>query len=78
MRYWENEQPVTVDTGRNIIRFFKTAEKLQVSLPYWKDSNGQEKPGRTVTLDIGALRGSPEALKIIRQIAASVDYPDGA
>jgi len=69
-KYWENEQPVTANTGRNVFRYFKTSGKLQVCNPNWIDNGGQEKQGKTVTLDISALRESPAALDIIKQIAA--------
>ena len=66
--YWETERPLEADTGRNVLRYFKEAGKLQISQPNWKDKDGQEKHGKTVTLDVTALKGSPEALDIIKQI----------
>jgi hypothetical protein len=67
-KYWEREQPVMADTGRNILRLFESAGKLQVSMPYWIDTNGEQKPGKTITLDVGALLTSPEALDILRRM----------
>ena len=68
MSYWENEQPTTIDTGKNILRYFKEAGKLQVSQPNWINKENEEKPGKTVTVDLKALKETPEALKLIKQI----------
>lgn len=70
MKYWEQEQPIIVDTGRNVLRFFKEAGKLQISHPNWTDDKGQERQGKTVTLDVGAVQETPEAAEIIQQIIA--------
>ncbi|MDR0453611.1 MAG: hypothetical protein LBH05_02215 [Deferribacteraceae bacterium] len=66
--YLETETPTEADTGKNILRYFKNAGKLQISQPNWKDKDGSEKRGKTVTLDIAALKGNPAALDIIKQI----------
>ena len=67
-KYWENETPQTADTGANVFRYFKKAGKLQISMPYWEDADGNQKPGKTVTLDVAALRESPEAMKLLRGV----------
>jgi len=69
VKYWENEQPTIVNTGRNILKYFKESGKLQICQPNWADDKGQEKQGKTVTLDIAALHNTPEAMEIIKQIA---------
>jgi hypothetical protein len=69
-RYWETETPVTADTGKNVIRYFKGAGKLQVSMPYWTDKDGEQKPGKTVTVDIEAVKATQEALDVFKQIAS--------
>ena len=66
--YWEQETPVEVDTGKNILRYFKQAGKLQVSMPYWTNDAGEKRQGKTVTLDIAALKGNPGALELMRKI----------
>ena len=68
MNYWEQEQPKVVDTGKNILRYFPQAGKLQVCQPNWTDGTGQEKQGKTVTLDIQALTEMPEAVDILKEI----------
>ena len=72
-KYWENEQPLTVDTGRNILRYFKAACKLQVSMPNWTDKNGESKAGKMVTLDLTALRQSSEGTAIFAEIIGDKD-----
>jgi hypothetical protein len=52
-----------------VLRYFGAAGKLQVSMPYWLDKDGEQKPGKTVTLDIEAVRETPAALKLFEQIA---------
>lgn len=39
-KYWETETPITADTGKNILRYFDGAGKLQASMPNWTDLNG--------------------------------------
>jgi hypothetical protein len=65
-KYWENEEPVIVDTGKNVFRLFEDAQKLQVSMPYWLDKSGEKHPGKTVTLDIDAVLKSPEAIDLFK------------
>ena len=69
-KYWENEKPIEADTGKNTMRYFKEAGKLQISGANWQNDKGETIRGKTVTLDITALKGSSEAMSIIKQIAA--------
>ena len=68
MNYWENEQPTIIDTERNVLRYFPQADKLQVCQPSWTDKDGNAKQGKTVTLDLTALRETQEAVELLRQI----------
>jgi hypothetical protein len=63
--YWE-EEPIIVDTGRNILRLFKTAQLLQVSRPNWIGRKGEVFAGLTVTLDVKALLECPDAVEMFR------------
>jgi hypothetical protein len=58
------------DTGKNILRYFEKSGKLQISMPYWTGVDGEQKPGKTVTVDIVAVRSTPDAIEIFRRIAA--------
>ena len=69
MSYWNDEKPVVIDTGKNVLRYYKNSDKLQVSAPNWKDDNGVEKQGKTVTLDIAAVHETSEAIELLKQIA---------
>jgi hypothetical protein len=67
-RYWQEEEPVVVDTGENILRLYENAQKLQISLPYWTSKDGVKTNGKTVTLNIEAVLKSPEAIVLFRGI----------
>ena len=54
-KYWERETPVTIITTKNIIRNYPQAKQLCISRLPWTDSNGVEKPGKGVTLNLLAL-----------------------
>lgn len=68
MDYWNNEQPVVIDTGSNVLRYYKEAEKLQVSLPSWIDREGELRQGKTVAIDVVALKGSAKAVDLLKEI----------
>lgn len=65
--YWENETPTIIKTDKNVLRFYKDAEKLQVSVPDW-DCDGVMRQGRTVTLDVKSLRQNADALHVLNEI----------
>jgi hypothetical protein len=65
-KYWEEEEPIVVDTGENVLRLFEKARKLQVSRAYWTDKSGEKRHGQTVSLDIEAVLKSPEAVDLFK------------
>ena len=70
--WWLDEEPQTIKTDKNVLRWYPNAGKLQVSRPDWTDDSGAAKPGKTVTLDIEGLRLSGDAqaaAAILRSIA---------
>jgi hypothetical protein len=67
-KYWEQEQPVEVSTVKNVFRLFRAAGKLQISMPNWTDSEGNSKPGKTITLDITALKATSRAVELLNDI----------
>lgn len=71
-KWWENETPVTVVRKKNVLRLYPEAKKLMVSRPDWEDDHGEMKPGKTVTLDLEALRGAAEAREILAQALALI------
>lgn len=72
MNYWENETPVKATTRRNEIEYYKAAGKLAISRPAWTDDSGNTRRGKTVTLDLAALREAPEAIAVFEEITAAL------
>lgn len=72
MNYWENETPVKATTRRNEIEYYKAAGKLAISRPAWTDDSGNTRRGKTVTLDLAALREAPEAVAIFKEITVAL------
>lgn len=72
MNYWERETPIKAATRRNNIEYYPIAGKLSVARPAWVDENGEERRGKTVTVDIAALKESPDAVEIFKSIAAEL------
>lgn len=58
MKFWERKTIVAV-TARNTMEYFERAQRLAVSRPAWTDEDGNERRGKTVVLDIRALKESP-------------------
>lgn len=72
MSYWDDEKPVVADTGKNVIELYQNAGKLAISRPSWTDDKGEVRRGKTVVLDLGAVKTSPEAVQIVKTIAGSL------
>lgn len=68
MNYWETETPISASTRKNELEYYREAEKLAISRPSWTDGSGESKRGKTVTLDLAALKESPEALHLLQKI----------
>ena len=73
MKFWENEKPIVAVTARNKMEYFERAQRPAVSRPAWTDEDGNERRGKTVVLDIRALKESPGAVKLMQDIAATLD-----
>ena len=46
--YWENPADYEIDTGKNILRYWQSAGKLQICMPKWTDKDGVEKNGNAL------------------------------
>lgn len=55
MKYWDSEIPITITTKSNVLRWYPSAGKLQVSRPDWPDAEGAMQRGKTVVFDVAAL-----------------------
>lgn len=74
MNYWEQEHPLVVDTGKNVLEYYAKARRLAVCKPDWTDrQTGAPKRGKTVVLDLNAVKESPAATELIRTIAAELE-----
>ncbi|UQT47336.1 hypothetical protein M5E87_20185 [Flavonifractor plautii] len=51
------------------------AGKLAISRPSWTNGSGESKRGKTVTLDLAALKESPEAVRLLLMIAEDAGNP---
>lgn len=72
MSFWETETPVKATTGKNELEYFPQAGKLTISRPSWTDDKGETRRGKTVVLDLTAVKASPEAVQIIKTVAESL------
>lgn len=72
MNFWETEKPRVVNTGRNVLEYFPTAQRLSIAKPNWINAAGEEKRGKTVMLDLQAVKDCPEAANIFREIVGNL------
>lgn len=71
--FWETEQPLSVDTGANVLNYFPTSKKLAVSKPNWTDKkSGESKRGKTVILDLESAAQSKEAVALLSRVLADL------
>lgn len=74
-RYWLYEKPVVYETGKNAIRYYERAGKIQIATcdyvvatkvydyDYEREEVREEKrPGKLSSLDLAALAEDPETL----------------
>lgn len=65
-KYWEKEKPIVVRSAKNVLTWYPQAGRLQVSLADWRDEQGVTHRGKTVTLDVDAMRESDDVNTAIR------------
>lgn len=66
--YWERETPREIRTGNLVLRYYREAGKLQVSVRCRNYLTGDEWRGTTVTLDQDDLQANPEALRLLLDV----------
>ena len=72
-RYWERETPLVCETTKNSLRWFSEAGRLQVSAAPWEDkTTGEQRPGKMVSLNVTALTGNPEAVRILTEVLRTI------
>lgn len=81
-RYWLYETPEIFETGRNAIRYFKKAGKIQIAAPDYVEAHKSffdgemeevRKPGKLCALDLFALSEDPETLRWLIGILKSLE-----
>ena len=75
-KYWESESPIEARSKSNVLRFYKNAGFLQVSRPDYQTEAGETRPGKSVALNLNALRDSPDkenVREILREIWNGLD-----
>ena len=70
--YWETEEPEEMDTGRNVLSWYKKAGRLQVSMPSFQNRDGEWKRGKTVAINLESLYDAMEDDKTIAPFLRSV------
>ena len=66
--YWESEEPAIANTGKNILRYYEKANRLQVCMPNWVNDQGEPMRGKCVTLNLEAVYNNTNASALLRQI----------
>lgn len=71
-RYWEDETPIIADTGKNVLRYFPQAGRLQIANPEWI-KNGEQRRGKTVTLNVTAAADNAEAVRLLKAMMKDIE-----
>ena len=80
-KYWLYEEPETHETGKNVIRYYREAGKIQIAMPDYTDAYKdkwtgrlieQKKPGKLTALDLEALADDPDTLEWLISILQEV------
>ena len=70
--YWNEETPMIADTGKNVLRYFPKAGRLQISNPQW-EKDGQQMQGKTVTLNVTAAADNAEAVRLLKAMMKDIE-----
>ena len=73
-RYWQEEPGKVIDTGKNVLEYYPKAGKLSIAKPSWTNTVGEVKRGKTVVLDLAAVKANPEAVAMFRRIADRLEH----
>lgn len=72
-KYWLNETPMLCESSKNSLRWFPQAGRLQISAAPWEDRvTGEQRPGKMVSLNVTALAGNSEALRIFNEVLEAI------
>ncbi len=70
--YWNEETPMIADTGKNVLRYFPKAGRLQISNPQW-EKDGKQMQGKTVTLNVTAAADNAEAVRLLKAMMKDIE-----
>ena len=70
-KYYENAPDIEINTGKNFIRFWREAGKLQFQMPKY-EKDGIERHGKLVAVDINALRETDGAIDQLKSILTEI------
>ena len=72
-KYWLQETPLICETTKNTLRWFSEAGRLQISAAPWEDkTTGEQRPGKMVSLNVTALAGNAEAVRILTEVLEAI------
>ena len=72
-KYWLNETPLVCESPKNSLRWFPQAGRLQISAAPWEDrATGEQRPGKMVSLNVTALAGNAEAVRILTEVLEAI------
>ena len=74
-QWWLEEQPVEVRTQKNVLRYYPKAGRLQLSRPDRLGLDGMSTVGKTVSLDLQAVRDAEQAedaIALLQQVMDSL------
>lgn len=71
--YWKTEEPIEVNTVKNVLMFFPEARKLHISKVGWTDKKtGETKMGKTVALDLDSVASTPAAVALLEEVVKNL------
>ena len=72
-KYWLTETPLICESSKNSLRWFPQAGRLQISAAPWEDrATGEQRPGKMVSLNVTALAGNTEAVRIFNEVLEAI------
>jgi hypothetical protein len=69
-KYWDNQPDIEIDTGKNILRYYKNAGILQTIKKFKKGDT--EGIASTVALNLDAIRETPEAVELLKMVISDI------
>jgi len=71
-KYWETAPTAEISTGKNVLRWYSEVGRLQVSMPDWADEDGNTKKGKTVAINLDALREADGGIEFLQKVFSDI------